>query len=127
MFAALAKDALGDASRRILSKLRQIDAKTCCLTLDELAWVVLKKVDNATAVKACRAVLALKDLDIISIEYGDVWMMTDLMTKFQLRPRDAIHLAVMRRLGEKTIITEDPHFNVAGVKRIAIEAFAKSL
>ncbi len=127
MFAALAKAAMGDASRRILSKLRKINAKTCCLTIDELAWVVLKKVDNATAVKACRAVLALKDLGIVSIEYGDVWMMTDLMTKFQLRPRDALHLAVIRRLGEKTIITEDPHFNVAGVKRISIQAFAKSL
>lgn len=127
VFAALAKDSMGDASRRILSKLRAIDAKTCCLTLDELAWVVLKKVNNETAVKACRAVLALKDLDIVSIEYGDIWMMTELMTKFQLKPRDALHLAVMRRHDEKTIITEDPHFTVPGVKRIPIQTFAKSL
>lgn len=127
MFAALARDSIGDASRRILAKLREINAKTCCLTIDELAWVVLKKVDNATAVKACRAVLVLKDLGIVSVEYGDVWMMVDLMAKFQLKPRDAIHLAVMRRIGEKTIVTEDPHFNIVGVKRISIETFAKSL
>jgi len=126
VFAALAKDANGDAARHILLKLHQIDAKTCCLTIDELAWVVLRKVDNATAVKACRAVLALKDLDIVSIEYGDLWTMTDMMTKYQLRPRDALHLAVMRRLGERTILTEDSHFDAAGVERIAIQAFAKS-
>ena len=126
MFAALARDAVGDAARLILSKLQQIDAKTCCLTIDELAWVVFKKVDNATAVKACRAVLALKDLEIVSIEYGDLWIMTDVMTKFQLRPRDALHLAVMKRLDEKAIVTEDSHFDAVGVNRMAIQAFAKS-
>jgi len=127
VFAALAKDALGDASRRILANLRGLDAKTCCLTIDELAWVVLRRVDNATAVKACKAVLALRDLDIVSVEYGDAWNMVESMEKIGLRPRDAVHLAVMKRLGEKTIITEDTHFEAAKVKRISIKTFAKSL
>jgi predicted nucleic acid-binding protein len=127
VFATLAKDSLGDASRRILENLRRIDAKTCCLTVDELAWVVLKKVDVATAVKACKAVLSLRELDIVSVEYGDMWNMVEFMQKFRLKPRDAVHLAVMRRLGEKTIVTEDVHFDMAQVKRVSIEKFAESL
>jgi len=129
IFTTLGKDALGDASRRILANLQGIDAKTCCLTVDELAWVVMKMVDNVTAVKACRAVLALKDLDIVSVQYGDMWKMVELMETFGLRPRDAVHLAIMKRLGEKTIITEDIHFDIKnlGVKRVPIEKFAKSL
>jgi len=127
VFATLAKDSLGDASRRILENLRRIDAKTCCLTVDELAWVVLRKVDIATAVKACKAVLSLRELDIVSVEYGDMWNMVEFMQKFRLKPRDAVHLAVMRRLGEKTIVTEDVHFDRAQVKRVSIEKFAESL
>ena len=127
VFATLAKDSLGDASRHILENLQRIDAKTCCVTIDELAWVVLRKVDNATAVKACKAVLTLTDLDIASVEYGDMWKMAELMETFGLRPRDAIHLAIMRKLGEKTIVTEDTHFDIAQVKRIPIITFAKSL
>jgi len=127
IFAALGKDALGDASRRILANLQGIRAKTCCLTIDELAWVVLKRVDDETAVKACRAVLALRDLDVVSVEHGDMWKMAELIDTFGLRPRDAVHLAIMKRLGEKTIITEDIHFDIKnlGVKRIPIEKFAK--
>jgi len=127
VFAALAKDALGDSSRRILANLQGLDARTCCLTVDELAWAVLRRVDNSTAVKACKAVLALRDLDIVSVEYGDAWNMVESMEKFALMPRDSIHLAVMQRVGEKTIVTEDTHFDAARVKRIPIKTFAKTL
>jgi len=127
IFATLGKDSIGDAARHILANLKRIDAKTCCLTIDELAWVVLRKVDNATSVKACRAVLMLPDLDVVSVEYGDMWKMTELMDTFDLRPRDALHLAIMRRLSEKTIVTEDAHFDKAQTKRIPIKTFAKSL
>jgi predicted nucleic acid-binding protein len=127
VFAALATDDLGNASRRILEGLRGINAKTCCLTIDELAWAALRRVDTLTTVKICRAVLALEDLDIVSVEFGDMWKMADIMGRFGLRPRDAVHLAVMNRLNEKVIVTEDTHFNVAGVKRFPIEMFARSI
>ena len=126
VFAALAMDGLGDASRRILRNLRGINAKTCCLTLDELAWAVLRRGDNAMAARACRAVLGLRGLDIVSVEYGDVWEMARTMEVLGLRPRDALHYAVMRKLNEETIITEDTHFDKVRVKRISIEDFAKS-
>jgi len=44
-----------------------------------------------------------------------------------LRPRDALHLAIMKRVGEKSIVTEDEHFDKAGVKRIPIDVFARSI
>jgi len=127
VFAALARDKLGDASRRILANLRGINAKTSCLAIDELAWAVLRRVDSLTAVKACRAVLVLRDLDVVSVDYGDVWGMVRAMETWDLRPRDALHLAVMRRLGEKTIVTEDTHFDAVDVERLSIEDFAKQI
>lgn len=127
VFATLATDKLGDASRHILANLQKINARTCCLTVDELAWAVLKRADVSTAVEACRAVLKLKGLDIIAVEYGDVWGMTQEMETWGLRPRDGLHLAIMKRLGEKSIVTEDPHFDKIGVRRVPIDVFARSI
>ena len=127
VFAALEDGELGDAARRILANLLKIGAKTCCLTLDELAWAVLRRSDVRTAAEACRGALGLRGLDIVPVEYGDMWEMAGEMEKWGLRPRDGLHLAIMKRLGEKSIVTEDPHFDKVGVKRVPIKAFAKSI
>jgi predicted nucleic acid-binding protein len=126
-FATLATDELGNNARYILANLYRTKARTCCLTIDELAWAILRRADAKRAVEACRAVLSLKGLEVVSVEYADVWQATIEMEKWGLKPRDAIHLAVMRRLGEREIVTEDPHFERAGVKRIPIPDFAGSL
>lgn len=127
VFAALEAGELGNAARHILANLPKVKAKTCCLTLDELAWAVMHRSNIRTAVEACRAALALPGLDIVSVEYADVWRMTREMEEFGLRPRGALHLAVMRRLGEKSLISDDLHFDKTNVKRISIEVFARKL
>jgi predicted nucleic acid-binding protein len=123
----LSKDDLGDAARRTLANLSKFEARTCCLAIDELAWAILRRSDFRTAVDNCRAVLALRDLEIHPIEPSDMWEMTREMEVFKLRPRDALHLAVMRRLDESSIVSEDEHFEKAGVKRVSIKAFVASL
>lgn len=125
--ALLAKDELGNAANQILANLDKIDAKTSCLTFDEVAWAVSRVAGAQTAVQACRAILTLPNLEVVSVTYGDVWDMTREMEAFELRPRDALHLAVMRRLGEGSIVSEDEHFDKAGVKRAPIKTFVKSL
>lgn len=127
VFAALATDKLGEAARHILANLSKVRAKTSCLTMDELAWAVLRRSDVKTAVENCRAAMGLRGLDISPVEYDDVWGMTREMAALELKPRDALHLATMRRLGEKTIVSEDPHFDKADVKRVSIKIFAKSI
>lgn len=127
MLATLAKDKLGDAAKRILASLEKAGAKTCSLTFDEVAWAVLRVADIQAAVKACRALLALRHLEVVQVTQGDMWEMAGAMEKWKLRPRDALHLAVMRRLGEKTIVSEDAHFDKADVKRVSIKTFAKSI
>ncbi len=127
VFAALSKDELGNAARHILANLSKINARTCCLTIDELAWAILRRGDIQTAVENCRAVLALRDVDVLPVEPSDMWDMTREMEVFNLRPRDALHLAVMRRVGESSIVSEDEHFGKTDVKRIPIKTFAKSI
>jgi predicted nucleic acid-binding protein len=127
VLAALEDGELGNAARHALANLSKTKARTCCLTLDELAWAVLRRSDHRTAAEACRTALALRDLDIVSVELEDVWKMANEIEVLGLRPRDALHLAVMKRLGERSIVSEDPHFDKAKVKRIPIRAFARSI
>lgn len=54
-------------------------------------------------------------------------MITENTRTLSLRPRDAVHLAVMKRLSEKTIIPEDIHFDKADVKRYPMKEFADSV
>jgi len=56
-----------------------------------------------------------------------MWDMTREMEIWGLRPRDALNLAIMKRAGEKSIVTEDERFDKAGVKRIPIDVFARSI
>jgi len=127
VLALLAKDELGDAAKRILARLEKIDAKTCCLTFDEVTWAVSKVAGLRAAAEMCRTLLALKYLKVVPVELGDIWDMTLEMEAFELRPRDALHLAVMKRLGERSIVSEDPHFDKAKVKRVSIRTFARSI
>jgi len=127
VLALLAKDELGNAAKRIFANLEKIDATTCCLTFDEVAWAVSSVAGIQAAAEMCRTVLALKHLKVVPVTHGDIWDMTLEMEAFELRPRDALHLAVMRRLGEKSIVSEDEHFDKAKVKRISIRTFAKSI
>lgn len=83
--------------------------------------------DQKTAAEACRAALGSRGLDIVSVEYGDMWDTTREMEIWGLRPRDALNLAIMKRAGEKSIVTEDERFDKAGVKRIPIDVFARSI
>ena len=125
--ALLAKDEIGTAANHILTNLEKIDAKTCCLTFDEVAWAVSRVAGTQVAARACRGILALRDLEVVPVIYGDVWDMIEEMETFELRPRDALHLAVMKRLGERSIVSEDPHFDKAKVRRIPIRTFARSI
>jgi predicted nucleic acid-binding protein len=56
-----------------------------------------------------------------------MWGMAQGMERLGLKPRDALHLAIMTRLGERSIVSEDPHFDKAKVKRISIRTFVKSI
>lgn len=127
VFAALARDELGEAARHILANLSKIRAQTCCLTMDELAWVILQRSDMETAIENCKAAMSLQDLDVTPVKPTDIWGMTGEMKEQELKPRDALHLTIMKRLGEGTIVSEDKHFDKTDVERIPIQAFADSI
>jgi hypothetical protein len=61
---------------------------------------------------------------VVSVEYADVWQATIEMEKWA-DAEECYSPAVMRTRGERN--RQDPHFEVAGVRRIPISSFADSL
>ncbi len=115
----------GDARAKSAAKiLRQVEkgerpAATSSLTIDEITWVLWKKIGREGAVKAAQACLALPHLRVLSVTGDHAQTSLTLMKRHaSLRPRDAIHAAVALGNQIKTIVSDDHDFDViAALKR----------
>ena len=58
------------------------------------------------------------------VELEDLWECRAILGRHgTVRPRDALHAAVMRRTGIRTIVSYDGHFDeIAGIVRITPDA-----
>ena len=96
-------------AKEILEKMVQgnLQCATASLTLDEFTWVIIKK-DRKKAIEACKDILELPNLKILDVTNSDIICALGYMEKYeQLKPRDAIHLAVCTNSGIFTIISDD--------------------
>lgn len=50
-------------------------------------------------------------LTVVDLLANDIPVMNDGMERYRLRPRDALHLATMQRVGCTAIASSDPHFD----------------
>lgn len=68
--------------------------------------------------KALRKLMTLPHLNLVGVEATDFGSMLDNVTAFSLLPRDALHVAIIHRLGLAAIASDDTDFDrVEGVER----------
>jgi len=68
--------------------------------------------------EALRKLMALPHVNLVGIEVGDFGRMLDNIGTFALLPRDALHVAVIQRLGIDGIASDDRDFDrVRGLVR----------
>lgn len=112
----------------------EIQAYTSALTFDELAYrliltLVRERYDGSPldmlrqreeevlreiAPRVCTALEELSQLPnlyIVEVTVSDLFGMTEAMRLYLLRPRDALHYAVMSRIGCSCVASTDPHFD----------------
>jgi len=118
-----------------------IQAFTSVLTFDELAYRLLlaaikdrypgspldhlraqeKKllIEFAPAIgKHLEALRSFPNLIVSDLLASDLGEMIEAMQAYQLRPRDALHLATMKRLGCYDLASNDSHFDsIPGLRR----------
>ncbi len=131
--------------RDLFQRIRQgsIVAHTSVLTLDELTYRlllalvkdrygqapldVLRKDERAAMAEFYPLLLpriaefaTLPNLVIEAISFEDWAAAARLMAEYGLRPRDAMHLATMRRIGCRDLASNDAHFDqVPGIRRFS--------
>ncbi len=112
----------GDAARKFLSQLSSSEeAVTSYLTVDEVVWRVKKFRGQEAAVAAARTMLATPNLFFVTVDEEVMGEAIDAMEKNALDPRDAIHLASMKKWGVTQIVSTDAHFDgIHGIKRIPL-------
>jgi len=113
VYAALNTEELGDRARLLLSRVQQGKerAVTSALAFDELVWAVKKHRSIEDAVSAGEAFLNFPNLKLVVVN-GDLLVSAlNLIKKYRLDPRDAIHAATAVMEKAKTLVSTDSHFD----------------
>ncbi len=127
IYSSLDRYILGDQSREIIDLLNngKMNGITSSLTLDEIIWVVWKEKGKELGIKVGKEIFEISNLDIVGISEKIIFNAIELMEKYDLKPRDAIHLSAAIEHSVFTIISEDKDFDK--VKEIERLDFVKAL
>ena len=128
IYAAINNDEKGDLCREILRKLafKKIKGHTSFLTWDEIVYIIRKNKDKETAIKEGKNFLKFPNLSLLKIDEKIINKAQEIIENYNLKPRDAIHVATALVNGINEIISDDSDFDkIKDIKRIKLEDFSK--
>ena len=76
------------------------------LVVDEVIWILKKKVGKDSSIKITKAILSMP-IKWVEINKSVIIKMLDIYENSKLDPRDAIHISSMKELGLSIIVSED--------------------
>lgn len=120
IFALLDRTDKGVEARRILQMIVKGErALTSPLALDEVMWVLIKGGKKHLLRMAIEGIYSTPNLDVVEVISTAPILALDLIERYDLRPRDALHIAIMRENNVDTIVSDDEDFDrIEGLKRI---------
>lgn len=108
-------------AKDFLFKIAQGDFEACTATItwDEIAWVVRKLFGFESCAEESRKFLAFPNLKLLGVKKSTVFKAQELMEKYKMKPRDAIHAATALENKITEIVSYDKDFDeVKEIKRI---------
>ncbi|MFO8051779.1 MAG: type II toxin-antitoxin system VapC family toxin [Thermoplasmatota archaeon] len=127
IFAAMDRTVLGKDCREVLERIQNQDliCASSFLTIDEVIWVLKRKMGKDNAVRITKASLSLP-VRWIEIDRPKMTGMIEQFNGHNLDPRDCLHLSSMKTAGINTILSEDADFDrVKGIRRLSAEEMLK--
>ena len=119
IYAAINTEELGEKTRSLLEKIQQGEekAETSALTFDDVYWAI-KKHNLELAFAASEAMLNFPNLEIVSADREIMRCALQIIKKYHLAPRDAIHASTAIAEKADFIVSTDAHFDkVKEIKR----------
>ncbi len=111
---------------KILDKVisKDILAATSLLTWDEVVFIIKKTLGNELARIEGKKFLDFPNLTFLKVDEKVISLAQDLLTRYKLNPRDAIHAASALANNISEIISDDSDFDqIKEIKRIKLENF----
>ena len=100
----------------------KLSAYTSMLTWDEVVWVVSRTMGRNEAISQGQKLLGFPNLQFVPVDENVVASAQRLMGKYNLDPRDSIHLASALEKRSKSVISDDADFDqITEIKRTPIE------
>ena len=101
-------------SREFLLKiaLAKVEACTSSVTWDEVVWVIRRLFGIENSVEEGKRFLGFPNLRFLGVRKSTVFKAQELVERYKLKPRDALHAAVALENKIKTIVSYDDGFNV---------------
>ena len=128
IFAAINQDENGERCRNIIKLIEEekISCAASYLIIDEIIWVLKKKIGKKDAITIIKAILSLP-IKWLSIDESSIIRMVDILENTNIDPRDALHIACMLNNGLSTILSEDKDFDrIKNVKRIGAKEYLEN-
>ena len=108
-------DELAEAkrSKKLLLKIARGDIKACTATIswDEVVWAIRKIFGPKPSLEQGRKFLSFPNLKLLGVRKSVVLKAQELMEKYGLKPRDAIHAATALENRTTTIVSYDRDFD----------------
>ena len=123
IFAAIDSGSKGEVAAKILSEVpRGETALTTPLALDEVMWVVRRQKGMSTVREIVEDIFKIPDLQIEDVPSDIAFRALEYMEEYNLKPRDAHHVALMDYYGETVIASDDKDFDkIKHIKRLALD------
>lgn len=96
-----------------------VEACTATITWDEIAWVVRKVFGFEFSAEMGKKFLAFPNLKLLGVKKSTIFKAQELMEKYLMKPRDAIHVAVALENDVTEVVSYDVDFDkIVGFKRV---------
>jgi len=121
IFAAVDSGRLGRNCREIVRLIneKKITCASSFLVIDEVIWVLQRKIGKESSIKIAKAMLSMP-IKWIDIDKSVIIKMIETYEKTALDPRDAIHASAMKGVGLSVILSEDGDFDkVEEIERLS--------
>jgi uncharacterized protein len=100
----------------------ELPAYTSTLTWDEVVWIVKKAMGRDVAINQGQKLLGFTNLKWLLVDENILSQAQTLMNKYNLHPRDSIHVASAINKKIKEIVSDDSVLDqVKEIKRIPLE------
>lgn len=114
----------GENARNIILSVQNglIKGYTSTLTFDEVSFVIRKFAGLEKSLIAGESFLKIPHLQFIDVSYDLIFLAQEFISKYKIKPRDAIHCACANSKYIGIIISDDADFDrIKEIKRLGIQ------